>query len=252
MSKVFKNFQQLKSKRPQYPQDNSAYNLILNRSSCRNFTDEPVPNELIIKLLEAGRYAPSAVNMQSWTFITFTPQQWQDAIGTNIPWKAPLAIMICADLYRLAMQLPNLNIPPKLGLMMATINASIAAGQIALAAESLSLGCVMNSDTSKSGIFSFKFLQEKLQLPKKVVPLMTLSIGYPAGEKFGLPPRLPLEAIHGQASYPTDLIEQSQNWLDLMKLGFKIRNPFSSFDKKLEYYSKNFNRIEEEIDSILD
>lgn len=42
---------------------------IRTKRSVRQFTDEPVPGEIILKILDAGRHAQSSKNVQPWTFI---------------------------------------------------------------------------------------------------------------------------------------------------------------------------------------
>jgi nitroreductase/NAD-dependent dihydropyrimidine dehydrogenase PreA subunit len=51
---------------------NAVERAVLQRRSVRNFTDEPVPDHLIRRVLEAGRFAPSAGNCQPWQFIVVT------------------------------------------------------------------------------------------------------------------------------------------------------------------------------------
>lgn len=46
--------------------------VIKNRRSIRRFTDEPVPEEVVHKILEAGRWAPSGLNNQPWRFAIVT------------------------------------------------------------------------------------------------------------------------------------------------------------------------------------
>ncbi len=46
--------------------------IIKNRRSIRRFTDEPVPEEVVNKILEAGRWAPSGLNNQPWRFALVT------------------------------------------------------------------------------------------------------------------------------------------------------------------------------------
>ena len=46
--------------------------VILNRRSTRNFTDDPVPEPLISRIIEAGRFAPSSGNTQPWKFAVVT------------------------------------------------------------------------------------------------------------------------------------------------------------------------------------
>jgi nitroreductase len=46
--------------------------VILTRRSIRLYKDKPVPRELIHRILEAGRYAPSAGNCTPWKFVVVT------------------------------------------------------------------------------------------------------------------------------------------------------------------------------------
>jgi nitroreductase/NAD-dependent dihydropyrimidine dehydrogenase PreA subunit len=70
----------LPAKMPLRPRDadgnldewNAIERAVLQRRSVRNFTDEPVPDHLIRRVLEAGRFAPSAGNCQPWQFIVIT------------------------------------------------------------------------------------------------------------------------------------------------------------------------------------
>jgi len=73
----------LEYKMPYDPKDADgnpdAYNpierAILERRSVRNFKDKPVPESLIRRVLEAGRFAPSAGNCQPWKFIVITNKE---------------------------------------------------------------------------------------------------------------------------------------------------------------------------------
>jgi len=42
------------------------------RRSIRQYKDQPIPREIIVKILEAMRYAPSGSNLQSWQYIVIT------------------------------------------------------------------------------------------------------------------------------------------------------------------------------------
>ena len=70
----------LPAKMPLEPKDadgnptewNEIEKIVINRRSVRNFKDKPVPEPLIQRVLEAGRFAPSAGNCQPWKFIVIT------------------------------------------------------------------------------------------------------------------------------------------------------------------------------------
>jgi nitroreductase/NAD-dependent dihydropyrimidine dehydrogenase PreA subunit len=55
---------------------NEIERLIFNRRSVRNFKPDPVPEPLIRRVLEAGRFAPSAGNHQPWKFVVVTDPQF--------------------------------------------------------------------------------------------------------------------------------------------------------------------------------
>jgi nitroreductase len=54
---------------------NPLEKLLLERRSVRNFKAKPVPETLLRRVLEAGRFAPSAGNCQPWKFIVITDKK---------------------------------------------------------------------------------------------------------------------------------------------------------------------------------
>jgi len=55
--------------------------VITTRKSIRRYTTEPVPNDMILKVLEAGRWAPSGENYQPWRLIVVKDQKKKDTIA---------------------------------------------------------------------------------------------------------------------------------------------------------------------------
>lgn len=55
--------------------------VVFTRRSVRNFSDKPVPEPLIRRVLEAGRHAPSGGNSQPWKFIVITNKALIDELG---------------------------------------------------------------------------------------------------------------------------------------------------------------------------
>lgn len=56
------------------------YQCIKNRRSIRKFSDRPVPEEVLMRVLNAGRLAPSAVNIQPWKFIVVRSPETRRAL----------------------------------------------------------------------------------------------------------------------------------------------------------------------------
>ncbi len=75
---------------------------IHTRRSVRKFTGEPVPEDVIDKLLAAAMTAPSAGNAQPWEFVVIRDMQTLEAIDefhhhARFAKDAGLAILVCAD-----------------------------------------------------------------------------------------------------------------------------------------------------------
>ena len=59
------------------------YDLIRNRESIRNYDPaRPVPMEVLTRILDAGRIAPSACNYQPWQFILITSESMLEKVRT--------------------------------------------------------------------------------------------------------------------------------------------------------------------------
>jgi len=55
--------------------------IITTRKSIRRYTTDPIPDEMIDKILEAGRWAPTGENSQPWRFIVVRNPETKRAIG---------------------------------------------------------------------------------------------------------------------------------------------------------------------------
>jgi nitroreductase len=56
-------------------------NLLKSRRSIRVYQDKPIPQELLLQILEAGRWAPTGANLQPWHFIVVTDPETRRKIG---------------------------------------------------------------------------------------------------------------------------------------------------------------------------
>lgn len=147
---------------------------IRNRRSIRKYTSQPVPQDLVSKLLEAAMAAPSAGNEQPWEFVSITDRDVLRAITKVHPYsqmlkEAPLAIVVCGNLER--EKYPGFWVE----------DCSAATENILLEAEDCGLGGVW------LGVYPHddrvKGISELLGLPASVIPLSLVAIGYPAEKK---------------------------------------------------------------------
>ncbi len=80
----------------------SVYDVVRNRLTVREFTDAPVPDEVVEKLLRAAQWAPSSRNLQPWHFVVIRDKDTLRAIGSvassgRFIADAPMAIAIAMN-----------------------------------------------------------------------------------------------------------------------------------------------------------
>jgi nitroreductase len=226
--------------------DNPTLNLLFRRRSVRSFTDEDVPDEHVEIILEAATHAPSSVNLQTWSFISFTPGEWSERFGSPLPFGAPRAIMVLGDTHRVRRAFPNLPEGPLIAHTIGVLNAGISAMNMTIAAEALGYGSCMLSETGRSGFFDLDHLRAKLALPPNVFPVLTLVLGRPKLRSPVVPPRLPLDAVIGDAAYPETQSEVLESWIDEMSAGVRVSGG-GDIHAALEYYTARFADVEEQM-----
>ena len=79
-----------------------VYQCIKSRRTVRDYKPDPIPQELVRKILQAGRWAPSSSNTQKWHFIAIQNRDTLAALGkiaTHGPFigQAPLTIAVVMD-----------------------------------------------------------------------------------------------------------------------------------------------------------
>jgi FMN reductase (NADPH) len=232
--------------------DHPLLAVILNRRSVRRFSQRPLPAEIVEAILEAGRLAPSTVNLQTWSFAAFTPETWQIAFAQPVPFKAPFAVIVMGDLYRCEPIMQALPDSPLVEYTLAVMNASLAAMNMNMAAEALGVASVMLSETGRSGLLDAGFLQERMRLPHGVFPLMTVVFGYPAGAYPPMPPKLPLNQIcfRDGVYHEVDPFIM-RDWLAQMTAGYKASHIFSSLQAQLDIYRSKIGPAESNLNRMI-
>ena len=76
--------------------------VIKTRRSIRRYTGDLIPEEDINKILEAGRWAPSADNSQPWKFVVLRSLEMRKKLAGTLPWggflsQAALGIAVVID-----------------------------------------------------------------------------------------------------------------------------------------------------------
>jgi nitroreductase len=146
---------------------------IKGRRSIRAFKSQNIPEEIVEKLVEAARWAPSAGNIQPWEFVVVRKPETkrklaEAALGQTFIEEAPVVIVVCANENR-SMQGYGMR-----GKTLYCIQDAAAATQnILLTAYSLGLGACW------VGAFKEEEAKEILKVPSGVRPLAIIPIGYP-------------------------------------------------------------------------
>ena len=146
-------------------------NLAKKRCSVRAYKDAPVEDDKIQAVLEAGRIAPSACNNQPWKFLVIKSEEGlQKLKEASRTFNAPVAIIVFGDPDKVWTR----TIDRKNAL---DIDTSIAAAHMVLEAEDLGL--------STCWICSFKpkVVVKNFNVPKKLVPVHIITLGYDADAK---------------------------------------------------------------------
>ena len=86
---------------------NETMNALLTRRSCRSYKSDPIPQEVLERILEAGTYAPTAMGRQSPIIIAVTNREMRDRLSAmnaavmgsqNDPfYGAPVVLVVLAD-----------------------------------------------------------------------------------------------------------------------------------------------------------
>lgn len=169
----------------------SLLDIAKSRYSVRGYENRPVETEKLLKVLEAGRLAPSAVNFQPVHFIVVTEAEEKKKIYETYPrgWleEAPVIIVACGD-HKLSWKRND-------GKDHCDIDVAIAVDHMTLAAADLGLGsCWICA-------FDAKKCQELFKLPDNLEPMVLLPIGYPKSERITEAKRKSLDEIVSREQY---------------------------------------------------
>ncbi len=145
--------------------------LLYERRSIRQFTDRPVSDETIRKILHAGLYSPQGCNLDSRRFIVFRdPEEWK-LVRSDIPLVNGVMILICQDM-QVYNALPHYK---KAAPQNVYFDAACAADHICLMAHALGLGAVWLTHGEKTQ----QRVREYMGLPETFVTRCHVVLGWP-------------------------------------------------------------------------
>jgi len=169
---------------------------IFDRRSVRKFLDKPVEEEKVLKILDAGRWAPSAGNLQDWQFIVVRDagtrlQLSEAAFGQYWISSAQVLIVLCSKPNRLRRIFGDTGEN-----IYSILDCALSAENMLLTAFSEGLGSCVVAAFDKDAV------KRILKVPDEVKVIAMIPVGYPA-EKPNPPHRMPLESVTFMESYGT-------------------------------------------------
>ena len=192
---------------------NPVLESLFKHKSIRKYKNQPLEEEKLQLILKAAQAAPTWCNGQQVSIIIIKDQARKDKIkdlcwGQKYIGECPVFLVFCADFYRVSLAFEKAgktkeqfekyikNIDT---VFVGCHDVGISLQNAVVAAESMGLGTV---DIGAIRVKSLEITKE-LNLPKYVIPICGVCIGYPDDDP-GLKPRLPVSAVCFNEKYDLD------------------------------------------------
>jgi len=164
---------------------NETIRLLHERSSCRSFHDRSIPPDVMQLVFEAGTHAPTGGNLQPFSIIRIEKSEITRKLAKlcgdqMFIAEAPTNLLFCIDWYRLR-RWAEIELAPFAAtssfhhFWISFQDTIIAAQNICTAADAMGLGSVYVGTVTKC----FRELRDMFELPRGVLPIVLLSLGYP-------------------------------------------------------------------------
>ena len=156
----------------------SLLDVIFRRRSIRRYRSEPIPDEVLRNILEAGRLAPSADNAQPWHFVVVTESKIKEKLSRG-RWNyfikdSATTVVGCGYTDN----------------EWSTIDVAIALENMVIAAEAQGVGSCWIGD------FEEEEVKELLGIPDNLKVVALVSFGYPAEKPSPLNKKSLKEIVH--------------------------------------------------------
>lgn len=144
--------------------------LLFERRSIRQWKAEPVPEELVRKILYAGLMAPQGCNLGSIRFLILRSPEEKKLVTSDIPVDNAIIIVVCQDMRLYKVLNYDKYVPQNI-----YYDAAAAADHICLMAHALGLGAVWLTH----GEESTKRIREYFNLPDYIETRLHIAVGWP-------------------------------------------------------------------------
>lgn len=190
--------------------ENPVIQTMLSRKSIRRYKANMPSDEIIQTVVRAGQQAPFASQLCS---VLLSRRQEVNKF------RAPLLFTLCVDAYKWELIMAERNWrmvgDDLLLLVLGMQDAALMAENMVIAAESLGMGSCFLGDAP----FRSKEIIASYQLPRRVFPMVQLTMGYPAEEPPPRP-RYPIDFVLFEDHYPEFRKEELQQAMQQMDQGY--------------------------------
>ena len=187
---------------------NEVGQIIKSHRSIRKYTDQPIPEEVLNDILTAAQWASTSNNFQCYSIIVIKDAEAKKKVfelceGQLSVEKCPVFLLFCIDFFRISMACQkndiSFNIDQLDYLVVGSVDTSLAVENSYLMAKAHGLGGVMIGAVRKKA----EQISELVKLPRYVIPLVGMSLGYP-DENPQQKPRLPIRGVAHNEFYHID------------------------------------------------
>lgn len=203
---------------------NSTLTAMLSHRSVRRYRDEPLPDGTLELLVAAAQSAATSSNLQTWSVVAVEDPEHKAHLAVLAGdqaqiRQAPLLLVWIADLARLATAAEQRDMPHEAldyteMFLMAAIDATLAAQNATVAAESLGLGtCYIGAMRNRP-----EDVAAALNLPPATFAVFGLCVGYPDETRLpAVKPRLPQAAVLHRERYNAEQSEPIATYNGVMQ-----------------------------------
>ncbi len=184
---------------------NKTIETLLNHKTIRKYKNDSIPDNVLSRILEAGVRASTTGNMQVYSIIITKDRERRKELcklqfNQKMVEEAPVSLTFCADFNRFNKWCKQRNAEPGydnfLSFFTAAIDALLVAQNVCVAAESEGLGICYLGPT----IYQADKLINFFDLPKGVIPVTNIVVGYPDEEPSQVD-RLPMASVIHNEKY---------------------------------------------------
>ena len=161
--------------------------IIRERQATRAFSNKELEEEKITKILEAGRLAPTALNLQPFKIYVVKSEEGikKMDLATSCRYGAPVVLLVCADKDKAY---------KKGDYSTYEMDASIVTTHMMLEATNLGV------DNIWVEAFDEKILREEFDIPSEYMPYLLMQLGYKSED-------CPINPLHNKRKSIEELVE---------------------------------------------